>query len=283
MRKIGCLILFCLIPFFSRAAETPKAEPPTAVDKAFSRLYNFDFSGAQTILKEHSRHDPDDPLSYSVLAAAYLFAEMYRLQILQTEFFTDDKKISGDKEFKPDPAVRVEFFKALEQARQKATARLTVNSSDRDALFAMCMSAGLETDYTAFVERHQWRGLKMARQANGYAQKLLSMHPPFYDAYHTAGMIEYIVGSLPFFLRWFIHFDSIEGDKFTGIQNLKLVAQFGRYYGPFARMLLSVIYLREKEPAKAEQLLAGLVHEYPENPLLKVELSKVREKMGTQQ
>jgi len=37
----------------------------------------------------------------------------------------------------------------------------------------------------------------MAGQANVYAQKLLAMRPPMYDAYHTVGMIEYVMGSVP--------------------------------------------------------------------------------------
>jgi len=256
--------------------------PATPIDKAFIRLYNFDFKGAHSILNENIRINPSDPLSYSVQSAAYLFDEMYRLRILETEFFTDDNKISGKQNLKSDPEIRNEIYQSLGQAREKALARINVNPADRDALFAMCMSAGVETDYTAFIERRQWRGLKMARQANEYAQRLLHMNPPFYDAYHTSGTIEYIVGSLPFFLRWFIHFDQIEGDKNAGIQNLKTVAQHGRYFGPFARILLAVIYLREKNNQQAEKLMAELCREFPENPLYKKELVSIRSKLGPQ-
>jgi hypothetical protein len=280
MRNPLNLMLILLVPLWGWANEAQNVDSPTAIDKAFCRLYNFDFAGAQTILKDHSKSDPADPLSYSVQAAAYLFSEMYRLQILQTEFFVDDNNIVSKKNLKADPIIRTEIFNALDQARQKAMARLNANPSDRDALFAMCMSAGVETDYTALIERRQWRGLKMARQANSFAQKLLNMNPPFYDAYNTSGMIEYTVGSLPFFLRWFIHFDRIEGDKATGIRNLKMVAQFGRYYGPFSRILLAVIYLREKKTDQAEQLLTGLTNEFPENPLFKSELTLIRAKLA---
>ena len=275
------VLLLFLMAMGGWAADIRKVDPPaTPIDKAFFRLYNFDFKGAHTILNENIRLNPADPLSYSVQSAAYLFDEMYRLRILETEFFTDDNKISGKQNLKADPEIRNEIYQSLGQARQKAMARINANPSDRDALFAMCMSAGVETDYTAFIERRQWRGLKMARQANEYAQRLLNMNPPFYDAYHTSGTIEYIVGSLPFFLRWFIHFDQIEGDKNIGIQNLKTVAQHGRYFGPFARILLAVIYMREKNNQQAEQLMAGLCREFPENPLYKKELATIRVKLG---
>lgn len=281
MRKLFVVLILALIPTPARATGPGGVEPPTAIDAAFSRLYNFDFTGAERLLQEHIRLSPADPLSYSVRAAGLLYSEMYRLQILQTEFFTDDEKIGDDKKLKADPAVRASLFQALQEARARAAARLAVNSDDRDALFAMCMSQGVEIDYTAFIERRRWRGLKMAGQANAYAQKLLAMNPPMYDAYHTVGMIEYVMGSVPFFVRWFVRFDQVKGNKEIGIQNLKLVAQYGRYYRSFAKVLLSVIYLREKEPELAEELLAELAHDFPENPLIRKELDKVRQQLDS--
>jgi hypothetical protein len=40
-------------------------------------------------------------------------------------------------------------------------------------------------------------------------------------------------------------------------------------------MMLAVIDVREKRPEKAEELLAGLVAEFPQNPLFRQELSRV--------
>jgi hypothetical protein len=102
------------------------------------------------------------------------------------------------------------------------------------------------------------------------------LKPPVTDAYMTFGTAEYIVGSLPFFVRWFVHLDSVEGNKKKGIDELELVAKQGKYYGPFARMMLSVIAMREKRPWDAEALLAGLAGDYPQNPLIQEELARAR-------
>jgi hypothetical protein len=40
-------------------------------------------------------------------------------------------------------------------------------------------------------------------------------------------------------------------------------------------MMLAVIYVREKRPQKAAELLAGLVAEFPLNPLFRQELARV--------
>jgi predicted Zn-dependent protease len=92
----------------------------------------------------------------------------------------------------------------------------------------------------------------------------------------TFGTAEYIVGSLPFFFRWFVHMDNVEGNKKKGIDELELVAKQGKYSGPFARMLLAVIAMREKRPQDAESLLEGLANEYPQNRLIHDELARAR-------
>jgi hypothetical protein len=116
----------------------------------------------------------------------------------------------------------------------------------------------------------------MAKSSNKYAQELLRIDPKFYDAYLTTGVTEYMVGSLPFFIRWFVRFDNVQGSKEQGVKNLQLVAERGHYLRPFAKILLGIAYMRDKKPQKTEQLLAELTHDYPANPLLRRELDKVQ-------
>lgn len=279
LRPVWFLFLAaCALP-----AQPPKAEPPTALDRAVTRLYNFDFAGTHKILDENTRVDPEHPLNYAIRAAALLFSELDRLKILQMDFFMDDDKVVDRKKLKPDPAVREAFFKAIGEARQRATARLAVGADDREALFAMCLAAGLVTDYAALIERRRFGSVPLSRQTQLYARKLLALNPPDYDAYLTMGTVEYVVGSIPWIFRWLIRFEGVQGSKQRGVENLQLVARHGRYYAPFGRILLSVIYLREKKPQEAERLLAALVRDFPENPLLRRELNQVRERLQMRQ
>jgi hypothetical protein len=101
------------------------------------------------------------------------------------------------------------------------------------------------------------------------------MNPPCYDAYMTAGLSEYMVGSLPFFVRWFVKFDNVQGSKEQGVKNLERVAKDGHYLKPFAKILLGIIDLREKKPRETERLLEELAHDYPSNPLFRRELAKL--------
>jgi hypothetical protein len=251
------------------------AQEKALVDQAFERLYNFDFKPAHELLDRQVQLTPGDPLPLCVKAAGHLFSELHRLKILELDFFTDDDKVVNRRALVPDPAVRRAFFQLVGDAGRLANARLATQPSDREALFALCMASGLETDYAALIERRRFGSFALAKRDHAYARKLLALNPPVVDAHMTFGTTEYIIGSLPFFLRWFIRFDQVSGNKQKGIEELELVARQGRYYGPLARMMLAVIYVREKRPAKAEELLSGLVAEFPQNPLFRQELLRV--------
>jgi predicted Zn-dependent protease len=245
------------------------------IDQAFTHMYNTDFHGAHAYLDRYVSAQPSDPFGYAVLASAYLFSELDRLGILESEFFENDKRIITKKGLRPDPAVRAKFFQAVEEAQSRGTRILAANTQDQNALFAMAITQGVLMDYTALVEKRQLSSLSSARRANSYAQQLLKINPQFYDAYLTTGLNEYLLGSLPFFVRWFVHFDGVNGSKNQGIENLKLVARSGHYLRPFAKILLAICYLREKQPRETQKLLAALTTEFPENPLLRKELAKV--------
>jgi len=249
-----------------------------AIDDAYNRLYNFDFAGSHRILDEHIRGNPQDPLGYTTRAANYLFFELDRLKILAGEFFADDKKISGDDKLDPDQEIRAKFFAAIDEAQRVAEARIANNPGDANALFSFCLTEGMRTDYMAFIEKKQFRSLGPARKSHKCALELLRRDPAFVDAYLTKGLTEYLVGSLPFFIRWFVRFDQVEGNKQQAIAHLEKVSREGRYLGPFARILLSLLYLREKKPEMTIHLLEDLTREFPENPLLRYELGKIKAK-----
>jgi hypothetical protein len=256
------------------------ADVPT-LDDVVQHMYDFDFPSTYQILDRYITLHPQDPLPYAFRSSAYLFSELDRLGILESEFLIDDNRIVEKKNpLAPDAAVRTSFLKALDDTRSRGEEALRTNPADRDALFAMSIAQGVATDYMAFVEKRQIASLSSARRSNDYAQRLLKLDPKFYDAYLSAGLSEYMLGSLPFFIRWFIHFDNVSGNKERGKENLELVSREGRYFRPFAKILLGIISLREKKPKDAQKLLVDLTHQYPANPLFQKELVKLNSKLG---
>jgi hypothetical protein len=252
---------------------------PTAIDRAFNRMYNFDFPGAHAILDEYEKGHPDDPLAYSVRGAAYLFSEFNRMKILETEFFVDDDRVTDKKRTKPDPAARVRLFQVTEEAKRLARVRLALNSNDRDALMAYCMASAVETDYIGLVEKKYFRTYSLSKETQRYAHRLLSLNPPAYDGYLTLGAVEYVVANLNFFFRLFVRFEGIEGSRQKSIENLKRVVEAGRYLSPYAKILLSVVYLREKQPEKSLALMKEMERDFPENPIIPAEIARIQKKI----
>src|SRR5580698_6537059 len=210
MPRIWVLSVLLALPAF--AAE------PASIDNALDHLYNFDFPASHLVLNRYIAEHPGEALPYAFRASAYLFTELDRMGILESEFLIDDGKIAArSKPLEPDPATAAHFKEAVERAEALGEGALKVNANDRSALFALCVSGGLATDYMALVEKHQFMSLSLAKRSNTYAQRLLKLDPQFYDAYVTAGFSEYMVGSLPFFIRWFVHFDNVSGSKERGI------------------------------------------------------------------
>jgi hypothetical protein len=267
-------VLFCL-PAFA-AGEAP------SIDRALGQMYNFNFPASQEMLTQLIQAAPADPLPYAFRASAYLFSELDRMGILESEFLTDDDQIvEKKKRIEPDPKIRQGFDQAIADATTRAEALLKRSPNDKNALFAMSIAQGVVTDYMALVEKKQISSLSPAKKSNSYAQRLLKLDPKFYDAYLTAGFSEYMLASLPFFIKWFVHFDNVSGNKDKAIENLTLTAREGRYFGPFAKILLGIARLREKKPAEARRLLAELAEEYPANPLFRKELVKLEARLGT--
>jgi hypothetical protein len=68
----------------------------------------------------------------------------------------------------------------------------------------------------------------------------------------------------------------VSGDKKAGLADLQLTAARGHYLAPFARILLAIAYVREKDRPRALQLLAGLRAEFPSNPLFSREIARLQ-------
>ena len=271
MTRFWLAALFVCFP--ALAADLP------CVEQGLQQLYSFNFPATHAILDGCIAAHPQEPLPYAFRGAAYLFYELDRLGVLESEFLTDDDRLVEKSRPHPDPAIRQRFLQAVEDAQHRADAALKADPNDRSALFAQVVIGGITTDYMALVEKRQIGSLSPAKRANSYAQRLLKLDPKFYDAYLTAGFSEYMVGSLPFFIRWFVHFDNVDGNKQRGVSQLELVAREGHYLKPLAKIFLSIIDLREKKPLEAQRLLAELAHDYPANLLYRKELDKVSAKL----
>jgi hypothetical protein len=258
----------------SRQAEAEISNAPE-LDAGFHLLYELKLAEARAQFAAWQTAHPEDPLGSASEAASYLFEECYRQGVLTSEFFLDDKRFLGKISLKPEQALRAAFFAADQRAQDLAWLRLKENPDDPKALFAMTLGVGLQADYASLIEKHQLESLRMIREADKFAKKLLEVAPDAADAYLTLGAANYIIGSLSAPKRFFLRFAGIRGDKSGGIQQLEIAAAHGHYLRPFAKILLALAALREKKTEVARAQLTELVAEFPQNPLFASELAKL--------
>jgi len=248
----------------------------TELETGFRLLYNMKPVEALAQFAAWQTAHPEDPLGSASEAAAYLFEECSRQGVLTSEYFLDDDRFLGKVSLSPNPELRAAFFAADKRAQDLAQLQLKTNPDDANALFAMTLSLGMQADYASLIDKHQVESLKMIRDAEKYAKKLLVVAPDAADAYLTLGAANYIIGSLPGIKRFFLRFAGVHGDKKLGIQQLEIAADRGHYLRPFAKILLALAALREQNPEVARIQLTELVAEFPGNPLFASELAKLK-------
>jgi hypothetical protein len=238
-------------------------------------LYNLEFEQAHEVFLTWDRQHPDNPIGPASEGAGLLFSELSRMGVLESQFYENDAKFEARKKLTPDADVRRNFDAALEKADSLARARLLKYPKDRDALFALTISSGLKADYAALIEKRNLASLHYTREATNWAQQLLAVDPECYDAHLATGVSQYIIGSMAAPIRWLVRLGGISADKQKGISDLQLTAERGRYLAPFARILLAIAYVREKNKPKARELLVGLRDEFPHNPLFAQEIARL--------
>lgn len=271
--RTTCVFALTLALLASAAAQT---KPAASLDDGFRNMYNLQFDDAHQVFAAWQQAHPADPLGPASNAAAYLFAEFDRMHILESELFTDDHAFENRSKPVPDPKVKVAFDAQLAKAEQLANQALAANAKDPNALFAQCMVLGLRGDYAAMVEKRDLAGLGYMKDGRRTAERLLAADPNYYDAYLAVGVENYLLSLKPAPVRWILSWTGAQTDRDTGIARLRLTAEKGHYLLPYARLLLAVAALRDKDRTTARTLLEGLAHDFPSNHLYTVELAKLR-------
>ena len=266
--------LIVLIAFVSSdlAGSDLKSEE---VYSAWLQMYDLKFQDAHIVLERWQKSHPDDSLGPASDAAAYLFSELTRLGVLESELFTDDNRFKNWKTWDPDPEVKNSFTKRIKQADGLADAALQKSGGDARALFAKILTYGLRADYVALIEGRGLKALSYTKSGRVYANRLLALQPNAYDAYLGPGVENYLLSLKPVALRVLLRFTGSEVDREKGLEQLRKTALEGYYLEPFAKLLLAVAALRDKQPEKARDILRDLHKRFPHNELYSVELDRL--------
>ena len=255
-------------------ALAPAFTPIPELTSGFQLLYAQQFPQAREKFTNWEAEHPQEPFGEVAVAASYLFEEFYRQGVLTSDFFLNEEKFLNGIDGKPDPGRMAQFQGALVRTRTLANKRLKQSPRDTEALFALTLAAGMESDADMILRKERLEALKLLKLANQYAKQLLAVRPDANDAFVALGSANYIIGSLSGGMRFFLAFGGVHGDKKLGMQQLGKSADSGLYLRPFAKIMLALAARREKQDALAQKLLRELSEEFSSSPLFAAEYAK---------
>lgn len=239
------------------------------------KMYDLQFDEAHQIIGRWKAAHPQDALGPVSQAGGYLFSEFARLGVLESELFVDDKVFTHRKRVQPDAEAKRLFMQEIGAADQLADDTLQKSPNDRDALFAKSLALGLRADYASMVEKQNIASLNYTKQSRIFAERLLQVDSSAYDAYLAPGVENYLLSLKALPIRFVLQLTGAKVDREKGIEQLKMTAAKGHYLEPFAKLLLAVAALRDKDNGRAQSLLQELHDRFPQNSLYLRELSRL--------
>jgi tetratricopeptide (TPR) repeat protein len=271
--------LALLFPGRSMSQAVPKPDSPAfnsvpELEKGYKLLYQQEFPEAREVFQKWAAENPTEPFGQVSLAASYLFEEFYLQRVLTSDYFMNDKRFLGGIAGTPDAGRMKGFEDAAAKARALASQRLKQHPRDPEALFALALSAGMQSDADSMLMKKHYDALKHLKEANSNAELLLASHPDVYDIYVAPGIAYYVIGSLSSSARFMLWFGGIHGDKQLGMSEVQKTADNGHYLKPFAQILLALSARREKQDALAQKNLKELTEEFPGNSVYEAEYAK---------
>ena len=271
MRIALSALLICVasIAPLSATDSNPKSEE---IYSAWLKMYDLRFAEAHRTLERWQEAHPNDSLGPVSDAAGYLFSELTRLGVLESQLFVDDNRFKNRKTLNPDVQVKASFIERIGQADRLADLALQKSGADPRALFVKTLTHGLRADYVALVDGHGLKALSYTRTGRVYANRLLAVDPQAFDAYLAPGVENYLLSLKPVAVRLFLRLTGSETDREKGLEELRKTADEGYYLEPFAKLLLGVAALRDNQKHKARQVLTELHNRFPRNQLYAVEL-----------
>src|SRR5438094_512100 len=252
--------------FFLLVQSALAADAKQIYEEATNALYNLDFTtaehGFETLTEDYS----DNPDYWNALASAIWVRITFNQQKLNIESFSGRSLGTRDSKDTVNPADEKRLRETVGIAIQKAETILKKNPNDVRALYAKGISQGTLAAFEATVKRSYVSAHGKAKEAHDLHQQVLKLDPTFNDAQLGVGAYDYVVGVLPGLLRFVLSPLGVRSaGKEMGIQELEAVATKGKIASTDAKMILVVVYTREKRYEQALNLLQELHSTYPRN------------------
>jgi Tetratricopeptide repeat len=265
-------LLAVLISFESHA-DTNQVQ--NSLPPAIEHLRNLEYDTAKAQLRGYVDAHPSDLQAWNYLAIATLYDEMFERGVLESGVYGEGGDIFKPSKVAVAPSFQQELFSILDKSQQLAEERLKSDPKDKDAMYWAGVGHGTRATYHFALRKEYLPALHEATAAYNYHIGLLKLDADYVDSYLVVGVNNYVVGSLPWYFKVFASMTGRHGDRAEGLRQVKRVTEQGNYAREDSKLMLAVLYQREKMYAPALSLYQEMARSFPRNYLLQYEVSNL--------
>jgi tetratricopeptide (TPR) repeat protein len=267
---------FILIVFSNLQAQNLR--DPRFMSRAqegFDGIFNMDYDKAEGIFVSMEKEYPQHPAPALYIASIQWLREMLRRQDLDLNRFLTPTYFSAKTNQVMPAKERSRFFEKIRKSESLSGAILKRSRNDKDARYFLATAYGLRSSFAITIDHKLREAFSYGNKAYDSTRQLANEDPQYYDAYLTMGIYEYIVGSIPWPMRWMVYIIGGHGTKQEGLAHLKLAAEKGQYVGDQAQLVSMVLYVREHRYPEALELARNLTSRFPRSFLFPINLAQV--------
>ncbi len=284
MRKIIARFLLSLLVFLM-ASRLPAQDlrDPRFMERAqagFTDIFNMDYNKARQAFTLLAKDYPNHPSPPLYLASIFWLEEMLRRQDFSLNRFIAPAYFSGKTDHVMPPGERSAFFNYLQKSQDLSKAILQRKHDDMDARYFLATAYGLRASFAITIDHSLREAFSNGNRAYSSLAKLTEEKPDYYDAYMTVGIYEYVVGNIPWYLKWMAYVIGARGSKEDGMQHLKLASEKGQYVQSEAQMACMILYVREHRFAEALAIARSLNSRYPRSFFFPINIAQIQRMSG---
>ncbi len=250
------------------------------VRPAFVALYNLNYDHGSEILLKLEKEYPEHPAPPLYLGTVIWLKQLFERHELNLNYFLSPSYFTRKTGETMPEAKKKAFLDYIKKSEDLSREILKKQPKDLDALFFLGAAYGVRASFEITVDHRVSSALSYGKQAYKYEDEVVRKDPKYYDAYLTVGMYQYIVGSLPWYIKFIANLIGYHGSKEQGFRDLELAAEKGEYSADDAKVLLMVLYVREQDYQKALSNARTLADRFTENYIFQINQAQILEKMG---
>ena len=274
----GLAVFLAAVCLPGTAAGNPRSAELLRV--GYQSAYNLDHDEALAAFRRAVEADPADSAAYRAVAAVTWLNLMFTRGALSADEFLSSLPESNAA-MKPPPADLAAAFRTnIDKAIQLAEDRIRLHPRDASAHFDLGAARGLLAAYTVTVEGSLFGAVGLARGAFKAMEQVLVLDPSRKDASFFTGSYRYAVANLSSVKRWLAYMAGFGGNRDRAIRMLEESAAYPSDVQPDARILLVLVYNKERRYDDALRLLEGLRQDFPRNRLLWLESGAAHMRAG---